>query len=299
MRACVQMWQGCAESRGGGRSSSCSDSWTWPWAKSSLTQSEDLGDTAWILHHLLQQRVAGVQIQRSPYPTAAQGAGFKPGGVFVVLHRTTRWTTEHLPSRFQLILTAVIYVAANLPFLSSEVSSAISFSAWMNEVIKHSNYKSHWLPRIQGRVPSKHCSEACYPGDCPVQFKTALFWPRELVGGENAWDADLLPQSSKCIFLISQRGNAAVRQGWYAQVFFWGMTYIPVTSAGSLQMEQGSPRLQLGTRSPAGILHNFNSLLWTFGCLRAFWQNLKYLRQCYTIKPFICMSKSGRARKTG
>lgn len=219
--ACVQMWQRCAESRGGGQSSSCSDSWTWPWAKRSLTQSEDLGDTAWILHHLLQKRVAAVQIQRSPYPSAAQRAGFKPGGVFVVLRRTTQWTTGHLPSRFQLILTAVIYVAANLPFLSSEVSSAISFSAWMNEVIKHSNYKSHWLPRIQGRVPSKHCCEACYPGDCPVQFKTALFWPSELVGGENTWDADLLPQSSKCIFLILQQGNAAVRQDWHAQIFFW------------------------------------------------------------------------------
>lgn len=140
----------------------------------------------------------------------------------------------------------------------------------MKEVIKHSNYKSHWLPCIQGRVPPERCCGECYPGDCPVQSKTELFWPTELVGGENIWDADLLPQHSKCIFLISQQGNAAAQQGKCIQVFFWGMTYISLMSAGSLKMQKGSPGQQSQTRSPAGCPYNFSSFFWRFGSFRPF-----------------------------
>lgn len=174
-----------------------------------LMQSEDFSDTEWILHPLLLERVAE-DGSFMPYCCLS----LKQVCAFFVLHWTAQWTKECLlPSRFQIILTATIYVVAGTSFLLFEISSAASFPAWMNEVIKHGNYKSHWLPCIQGRVSPKHCCEVCYPGDCPVQSKPELFWPSEIVGGENIWDADLLPQDSKCIFLISQQGNAAEQQG--------------------------------------------------------------------------------------
>lgn len=200
-----------------------------------LMQS-DFSDTEWILHPLLWERLAEVKSS-----TSYSHLSLKLMCAFFVWLWTAEQTKERLlPSGIQITLTTVIYVAADWWFLLFELPSAASFPAWMNEVIKHSNYKSHWLPCIQGRVPPKPCCEACYPGDCPVQSKTELFWPSELVGGENISDADLLPQHSKCIFLISQQGNAAIQQGHYIWVFFWGMTYISLTTAGSLNMQKGS-----------------------------------------------------------
>lgn len=208
---------------------------TWPWAKTLLNAvrfqwyrvdftSPSLGEDSW-----------------SQSSTSYSHLSLKWMCAFFVWLWTAGWTKECLlPSGIQITLTTVIYVAADWWFLWFELPSAASFPAWMNEVIKHSNYKSHWLPCIQGRVPPKPCCEACYPGDCPVQSKTELFWPSELVGGENIWDADLLPQHSKCIFLISQQGNAAIQQGHYIQVFFWGMAYISLTTAGSLNRQKGN-----------------------------------------------------------
>lgn len=107
-----------------------SDSWAWPRAKAGSTRSQDFGDTAWILHRLSRGRVAGVSVLCSPCPAAAQVTGLKAGRAFVVLRRAAQWTAEHLlPSRLQLLLTAAIRVAANLSFLSSEVSSAVPFLA--------------------------------------------------------------------------------------------------------------------------------------------------------------------------
>lgn len=75
-----------------------------------LMQSEDFGDTEWILHPLCWERVAEV----GSFMLYCR-LNLKLVCAVFVFRWTAGWTKERLPpSGFQIILTTAIYVAANL-----------------------------------------------------------------------------------------------------------------------------------------------------------------------------------------